>query len=73
LYLNFNDKKVVKFSVDDFYVTYEERKILKQISPFLAYRGPPGTHDTELLLNTIKDLKSDYLLDVELPQFDKSL
>ena len=47
----------VNFSIDDFYKTLVERKKLSKNSHRLfATRGVPGTHDTRLLLSTIKKL-----------------
>ena len=52
--------ETVIFSIDDFYKTLEERKKMSQsISPLFLTRGVPGTHDTKMLLNTIKALKKN--------------
>lgn len=49
----------VSLSIDDFYLTREQRKQLsQQIHPLFATRGVPGTHDTQLAINTIKSLKT---------------
>ena len=46
------------FSIDDFYKTIRERKLMsKRVSPLFLTRGVPGTHDTKLLYNVLKKLK----------------
>ena len=69
----FFKKKTIKFSSDDFYLTYEERKKLQEIHPFLKFRGPPGTHDIDRLFNVIQKLKEGGEEEVKIPIFDKSL
>lgn len=64
--------RTVSISLDDLYKTYDERLALKQKEPRLIWRGPPGTHDVELgltLLRQIRERKSP----VAVPRFDKSL
>ena len=70
---NFNLKTVI-FSIDDFYKTLKERKIMsKRISQLFQTRGVPGTHDTKLLLNCLKKLKnSKFKKPCLIPKFDKS-
>jgi len=63
--------KVVYFSSDDFYLSYADRLALKEKHPFLQFRGPPGTHDFELLKKTIASIKNGE--DAQIPVFDKSL
>ena len=64
----------VILSIDDLYLTYAQRQQLQQQDPRLIWRGPPGTHDVELGIRTLAQLKSappkTY---VSVPQFDKSL
>ena len=49
---------VTCFSIDDFYKTFNERKKMsKTVHPLFLTRGVPGTHDSKMLLNTIKILK----------------
>ena len=48
----------VIFSIDDFYKTLNERKIMsKKISALFLTRGVPGTHDTKMLYRCVKNLK----------------
>ncbi|MDJ0598992.1 MAG: glycerate kinase [Crocosphaera sp.] len=61
-------------SIDDFYKTYNERQKLKEIDPRFIWRGPPGTHDVELAINILNQLKDpNYLQPISIPRFDKSL
>ena len=69
---SFNLETVI-FSIDDFYKTRKERKILaKKISPLFLTRGVPGTHDTKMLFNCIKNLKKNRFKKIIIPKFDKS-
>ncbi len=62
------------FSIDDFYKTLKERKKMSiKISPLFFTRGVPGTHDTKLLTNCIKNLKSNNFKKTLIPKFDKSI
>jgi D-glycerate 3-kinase len=67
-------KSVVQISIDDFYLTRKERaQLAAGISPLLATRGPPGTHDTDLALETVRQATT--LADGEsmvIPRFDKA-
>ena len=65
---------VLSLSLDDFYLTREQRRNLAQsVHPLLATRGVPGTHDISLLNQSL-----DALLDpvrsgsVAIPRFDKA-
>ena len=63
----------VSFSIDDFYKTLAERKKLSKSSHKLFLtRGVPGTHDTNLLLNTFKNLQKKSFRKFSIPKFDKS-
>lgn len=62
----------VCLSLDDFYLPYEIRLRLKEHDPRLLWRGPPGTHDVHLGVQTLKKLRSQ-MFPVLLPQFDKSM
>jgi D-glycerate 3-kinase len=64
----------VSLSLDDFYLTRAERKMLADsVHPLLATRGVPGTHDTPLLHDTLlKLLDTRRTTLVAIPQFDKA-
>ena len=62
------------FSIDDFYKTLKERKVIsKNVSTLFLTRGVPGTHDTKMLYNCIKDLKKNKFKRIMIPKFDKSI
>lgn len=62
---------VVNLSLDDFYLSQQQRaKLAEQLHPLLATRGVPGTHDTQLLKQTLDCLK--HKQSVALPRFDKA-
>ena len=62
------------FSIDDFYKTKNERKIMsKNIHPLFLTRGVPGTHDLKLANKTLKNLKKKNFKTVLVPRFDKSI
>ena len=70
---NFN-LNVVSFSIDDFYKTSSERKKMsKSIHPLFMTRGVPGTHDSKMLYNTIKNLLKKRFKSIKIPKFDKSI
>lgn len=65
------NKSVAVLSLDDFYLTRDQREALaKQIHPLLQTRGVPGTHDVALAIATLDALQNG--LSVRLPRFDKS-
>ena len=64
----------VNFSIDDFYKTFKERKKMSlKVSPLFKTRGVPGTHDTKLLFNCLKNLKKKKFQKFSVPKFDKSI
>ena len=64
----------VIFSIDDFYKTYNERKIFsKKISALFLTRGVPGTHDTKMLYKCIRNFKNKKFKKIMIPKFDKSI
>ena len=66
--------ETVIFSIDDFYKTFRERKEMsKRINSLFLTRGVPGTHDTEMLFDCIKDLKNNKFKKLTIPKFDKSI
>lgn len=60
-------------SLDDFYMSREERQQLaEEVHPLLATRGVPGTHDVDLLRETLKALSAaDSHRVTRIPAFDK--
>ena len=67
------DLNTIIFSIDDFYKTLKERKIMSQkISKLFLTRGVPGTHDTRLLYNTINTLRNKTSKKILIPRLDKS-
>ena len=62
------------FSIDDFYKTFKERKVMsKKIHPLFLTRGVPGTHNTALLFKCLKNLKDEHFKKFSIPKFDKSI
>lgn len=73
LILDYLGLSVANLSIDDLYLTYEERQKLQIQDPRLIWRGPPGTHDVQLGLETITQcLQEDCDQDILIPRFDKS-
>ncbi|MBS7456410.1 kinase [Coralloluteibacterium stylophorae] len=65
--------RVATFSIDDVYLDRPRRLALaRTVHPLLATRGPPGTHDLELALETLARLREwSPGRSVRLPSFDK--
>jgi D-glycerate 3-kinase len=65
---------VFKVSIDDFYKTRKDRKLLsKNKHPLLMTRGVPGTHDIDLMLKFFKKVKSKSFKNLTVPKFNKSI
>lgn len=65
------DRQVFVLSLDDFYLTKEERRALgREVHPLFETRGAPGTHDIPLALSVFKKLLRGEKVDV--PRFDKA-
>ena len=65
---------VCKISIDDFYKTRKNRKLLsKNTHPLLMTRGVPGTHDVDLMLNFFKKIKDKNFKRLLVPTFDKAI
>lgn len=64
--------KTLSFSLDDLYKTYAERQRLQAEDPRFAWRGPPGTHDLELGITVLDQLRQSKK-SISIPRFDKSL
>ncbi|MBM0740087.1 glycerate kinase [Phormidium sp. CLA17] len=63
----------LNWSLDDLYKTFSDRQRLQAQDPRLVWRGPPGTHDVALGIETLDLLcqSSDQIISI--PRFDKSL
>ncbi|MCA6574498.1 MAG: glycerate kinase [Pseudanabaena sp.] len=69
-------KTFLSISLDDFYKTYTDRQKLRERRPVLIWRGPPSTHDVDLgiqVLQQLRDRYSDQPQPTAIPRFDKSL
>ena len=66
--------KVFKVSIDDFYKTRKDRKLLsKNKHPLLMTRGVPGTHDVDLMLKFFKNVKLKNFKNLTVPKFNKAI
>ncbi len=67
------DNQIAILGIDDFYLTKAERQALaKNISPLFETRGPPGTHDLNLLNKKIDELRATHSTSkTKIPSFDK--
>jgi D-glycerate 3-kinase len=66
--------KVFKVSIDDFYKTRKNRKLLsKNKHSLLMTRGVPGTHDIDLMLKFFKNIKSKNFKNLTVPKFNKAI
>ena len=65
---------VFKVSIDDFYKTRKDRKLLSRIKhSLLMTRGVPGTHDIDLMLNFFKKVKTKNFKTFYVPKFNKAI
>lgn len=64
--------RVCRLSIDDLYKTYRDRQQLQQADPRFHWRGPPGTHDLNLGLQVLQQLRTTFHEPIALPRFDKS-
>jgi D-glycerate 3-kinase len=69
--------RCIGISIDDLYKTYESRQKLMAIDPRLDRRGPPGTHDVDLGIQVLDQLRHHHSqansqATIEIPRFDKS-
>ncbi|MDJ0796463.1 MAG: glycerate kinase [Calothrix sp. MO_167.B12] len=62
----------LSLSLDDLYKTYSDRLILQQQDPRLIWRGPPGTHDVDLGVDILQQIRQGNS-QIAVPRFDKSL
>lgn len=58
-------------SIDDLYSTYRELEALKKRDKRFKYRGPPGTHDLNLGLQTLENIKN-LQTNFTIPRYNKS-
>lgn len=66
--------RVCGFSIDDIYKTHRDRQRLMDADQRLRWRGPPGTHDVDLGLRVLRQVKQgESLVSIAVPRFDKSL
>ena len=75
LVLGARGRRVANLSMDDFYLSREQRRRLAQaIHPLLVTRGVPGTHDTSLAMATIDAIQAATVCSVvQLPRFNKAI
>ncbi|WP_299408735.1 glycerate kinase [Acaryochloris sp. IP29b_bin.148] len=60
-------------SIDDLYKTYGERQQLQVEDPRLKWRGPPGTHDVDLGIQILDQMRANETsTPIQIPRFDKS-
>lgn len=60
-------------SIDDLYKTYGERQQLQLEDPRLKWRGPPGTHDVDLGIQILDQVRANETsTQIQIPRFDKS-
>ncbi|QHG16850.1 glycerate kinase [Nostoc sp. ATCC 53789] len=71
LILNQLGYRTLSLSLDDLYKTYSDRLVLTQQDPRLIWRGPPGTHDVDLGLDVLDQIRQSQG-SVMVPRFDKS-
>ena len=66
--------RTISLSLDDLYKTCSDRLALREQDPRLVWRGPPGTHDIQLCLTVLDQLRQPIprLVPIEIPRFDKS-
>ena len=65
---------VCKVSIDDFYKTRKDRKLLSKTKhALLMTRGVPGTHDINLLLSFFKKIKNKNFKTLQIPTFNKAI
>ena len=65
---------VFKVSIDDFYKTRKDRRLLANNKhPLLMTRGVPGTHDIDLMLSFFKKIKSKNFKSLKVPIFNKAI
>ena len=74
LFREHDDASVAVMSLDDFYLTAVDQKTLKEKymgNSLVELRGNAGTHDMELMMDTVKALQSGEKCTI--PRYDKSV
>lgn len=67
------DLKVEILSLDDFYLSQQQRKELAaRVHPLFATRGVPGTHNTKLMKSVLDDLAKPNF-SCAIPRFNKAM
>jgi D-glycerate 3-kinase len=65
-------KSSIAISLDDLYKNYLDRQQLQQEDPRLKWRGPPPTHDVELGVKMLDELRENNRSEpISIPRFDK--
>lgn len=69
------DRRAVALSMDDFYLSREDRlKLAEEVHPLLVTRGVPGTHDVDLAMACIDALKNFGPDEqIPIPRFNKAV
>ncbi len=71
--LNAQGFQVCNLSLDDLYKTYRDRQQLQRDNPRCRWRGPPGTHDIDLGMTVLQQLRQTNRTEsIAIPRFDKS-
>lgn len=66
--------RVVSISIDDFYLSRQERiELAQKFHPLFKTRGVPGTHDVQLAKDTITALKTQTQGSIVIPRFNKAV
>ncbi|RAQ39349.1 glycerate kinase [Arthrospira sp. O9.13F] len=72
--LNLLNYQAISISIDDLYKTYADRQRLREQDPRLIWRGPPGTHDIDIGIQLLDQLRNPTPgQKITIPRFDKSL
>ena len=67
----FTNKKILTLSLDDYYLSKNQRKVLaRKTHKLFSTRGVPGTHDVKKLIRDIKKFENEKY-PIEVPIFDK--
>jgi D-glycerate 3-kinase len=70
--LEFWGIRAIGLSIDDLYKSYAERLQLRESDPRLRWRGPPGTHDVDLGIETLDRFRNGER-SIAIPRFNKAL